>query len=173
MKKILIILLFIFPFVGFSQGITFNLAGLYGFNFKHPGVHARIYYLVNEHICLGPEFSYFIPKIESRNQQDVITSLYEFNFNAHYQFEITEHLGIYPIFGYNYSIEVEKEGQQITNHAASGLNFGAGFHIPLKYITLFAEYNYVFSFGNLDDHVLILGAFYLLKLGKDKHEKAH
>ncbi|MGH1336246.1 MAG: outer membrane beta-barrel protein [Aureispira sp.] len=171
------VLLLCLPLVGYTQGLSFNLGGLYGFNFQHPGFNARVYYLANENLCFGPELSYFLPKKEFSNNQEITTSLYEFNFNFHYQFEVTHHLGIYPLIGYNYSVEREQlldnNGSieiEIETQNASGINIGAGMHIPIGSLYLFAEYNYVLSFGDLDDHVVLVGVFYALKFNKEKKE---
>lgn len=177
-SKFFSILLILLPIIGYSQGVSFSLGGVYGINFQHPGLNTRIYYLANKNICFGAEFSYFIPKKEFFSPHEITTSLYEFNFNFHYQFEITHHFGLYPLVGYNYSVENERlldnNGHNETEtQKASGINFGAGFHIPIGSINIFAEYNYVLSFGDLDDHVISLGVFYALDFKKEKKEKEH
>ena len=171
-------ILFLFlPIIGYTQGISFSIGGVYGINFQHPGLNTRIYYLANENICFGAEFSYFIPKKEFSNSHETTTFLSEFNFNFHYIFEVNHYLGLYPLVGYNYSVETERildnKGQnEVEIKQASGINFGAGFHVTIGPISIFTEYSYVLRFGDINDHVISLGMFYALDFKKEK-EKEH
>lgn len=140
----------------------------YNATVETPGLNLRGYYNKGEHFCFGPEFTYFFPKNETHGDEAIKTSVWEINFNAHYIFEVNERLGVYPLFGFNYTKEKEaitylsKAETKEESVDAFGVNLGAGLHVPLPKFTPFIEYEYVAS--NLSEHVITLGFF--VNLGK-------
>ena len=110
-----------------------------------------MYYNIGEQICFGPEYSYF------RNDEYEIV---DFNFLGHYIFE-TKLVGIYPLFGANYTAETDRTGLVEETEESFGLVFGAGVHRNFKKVVVFAEYSRV-ELG-IDDQFLTVGLMYFLK----------
>lgn len=112
------------------------------------GINTRGYYNMGEHLCFGPEFSFF--------QNENAEKIYDLNLVGHYIFE-TKWVGVYPIIGVNYTIE-----EMIGHHEeALGILGGAGVHRNLKKLTFFMEYTHVQS--ELPDDFFTAGFLYKLK----------
>lgn len=133
----LALLLFTLP-QGFSHTFVPGVGVTYGSNIKSAGLNLRGYDFIDEHICFGPEFSYFSAD-GVRNEE---FSLMELNFIGHYVFKIAEHLGAYPLSGLNYSIEKRREPDS-ENEKAWGLNVGGGIHYELAGFFPFLEYKFI------------------------------
>ena len=83
---------------------TFDIAATWSIGLETPGINTRVYFLLGDKICFGPEFSYFFEKSKSNHDETVSTSVFAVDFNAHYLIEIIEHrLEAYPILGLNYT----------------------------------------------------------------------
>lgn len=124
------------------NSVSIGVGGTYSIPLEAAGINTRVYYNIGEHICFGPEFSFF-----KKGELEVL----DFNFIGHYVFE-TELVGIYPLVGMNYTIE---------NHAhesesAFGAVFGGGLHRNFGAITIFTEYSHVQS--ELRDDFVTVGA---------------
>ena len=145
-------------------------AGLaYGDDIKEPGINVRSYYnLANDKICFGPEFTYFKKRTDNSANEEIDISLFELNLNAHYIFEVTHKLGIYPIVGLNYSQEKEKytDTEEEETIKKWGMNAGVGTHYAVNKLTVFLEYDHLFS--DLNQNTFILGVFYTF--GKKSEE---
>jgi hypothetical protein len=92
------------------------------------GGGARLYYNLKENICFGPEI------LRLENEHETAT---EINMVIHYIFDVA-HFGAYPVAGIGYSNEL---------HLDRSVNplLGLGVHRNIKGITLFAEYDHIFS----------------------------
>jgi hypothetical protein len=150
---------------------------VYGDDIREPGFNIRGYYnFHDERVCFGPEFTFFRKRREVLEEEQIDKSLFEFNFNGHYVFEITHKFGLYPLYGVNYSREREditffntgeKEDLIIDKW---GFNLGGGFHYFLiGDLVLFAEYDHLFS--QLSQNTYSAGLFYVF--GSDKKEQSH
>lgn len=146
-------------------------AGLaYGDDIREPGINFRGYYnLADNRICFGPEFTYFKKRTENSASEEIDISLFEINLNAHYLFEVTHKLGIYPVIGLNYSQEKEDytDTEEEVTEKKWGMNVGAGTHYTVNKFTVFLEYDHLFS--DLSQNTFILGAFYTF--GKKSEER--
>lgn len=104
------------------------------------GVNGRLYYGVNEAFCFGPEVSYFPYQ---NIDEDYEKSIVDLNINAHYIFELSERLGLYPLTGVNYTIETERlvdENNDSKEENNFGLNYGAGLHYKFNNTFVFGEF---------------------------------
>ena len=115
------------------------------------GNNIRAYYNIGEHICFGPEYSYF--------KKDEV-ELFDFNLVGHYIFELPFG-GFYPLLGANYSIEKEEGPIEEERETAFGVVFGGGFHKTFKNVTVFIEYSRVES--DLADNFGTFGIMYTFK----------
>ena len=144
----------------------------YNISTESLGINIRSYYNVDDKICFGPELSYFFSTTEIHGEEEIETKVIEFNFNAHYIFEVGEKLGVYPLIGLNYTRELEDitvltTGEQISeSHNIVGINAGGGFHVPFKNFVPFVEYEYVI--GDLGEHIVVAGLFF--PIGKKEEE---
>lgn len=163
LKVVLTIGLFLAASMSFSQSVMFGAGGSYGTEIKQFAPNVRIYYGLTEHICFGPEFSYF-PSVK---HEDVDAQLTEYGFVGHYIFEIKHKAGIYPLIGINYSVENETHNEESSSKNAWGASFGAGFHLNFNNLLPFAEYKFIT--GELSQSTLSVGLIYNLHLGKKKH----
>lgn len=128
------------------------------------GVNARIYYGVDEHFCFGPEVTFF-PNQGIENGFDL--KIVELNLNAHYIFELSHNLGIYPLSGVNYSIEQRESNITIEEEKedAFGLNYGLGLHYNIGKTFVFAEFKGVV--GKLNDEFISIGMIFSISKHKE------
>jgi len=151
-----------------SYGQSFSLGGGIPYNLtaEVPGINLRAYYNIKDKICFGPELTFFAPKTIMHDDEEIKTNIWEFNWNFHYIVEVSEHLGIYPIVGFNYTQEKEditfmSSGEDKTETInALGINIGGGFHRPLENMVPFLEYEYVL--GDLSEHIITAGVFFTI-----------
>jgi hypothetical protein len=130
-----------------EKSMTIGLGTSYSFELESVGINSRVYYNLGEHLCMGPEFSYF-----KKGEETV----YDFDLVAHYIFE-TKFAGLYPLAGFNYTIE---ENEHHTEKEA-GCVFGAGAHRNFNKLTVFLEYAHVES--KLADDFITVGLMINLK----------
>jgi hypothetical protein len=155
-----------------AQTISIGSTGVYGDDIDAFGINFRSYYnTANHRMCLGPEVTFF-NRTEMSHGNEVDLSLFEFNFNGHYVFEVSEKLGINPIIGLNYSREEENEidqNEEITKIKDDwGLLAGVGFHYFVHHrFFIIGEYDHLFS--ELRQNTYTLGVLYSIRLKKDHH----
>ena len=133
------------------------------------GINARVFYGINEHICFGPEVTFF-PFQELDEEADA--SILDANFNIHYIFEVSHKLGIYPLSGINYTIETERFSEGLPNSQTEndfGINYGFGAHYKIKHSFVFAEFKGIV--GKLSDEFITVGVIF--PLSKNKEQKEH
>lgn len=139
-------------------------AGMYAKDIDAFGPQIRAYFLVNEHICFGPEFGGFSFSHSDGSGETGTIDLFELNLNIHYVFEFGHRFGAYPLAGLNWSSE--REAGHSRNEI--GINMGTGFHVFANRWVPFAEY--VYLAGDLSDHKFILGTYFIIKdIEKKKH----
>lgn len=131
--------------------LTVGVAVPYSFHLGVPGANLRMYYNQNEHICFGPEYAWF-----RKGDIEVV----DFDLVIHYVFH-TKWLGLYPLLGANYTIEMETAHGERETVARPGVLFGAGVHRVFRNFTLLVEYSRV-ELGVVDDFVT-LGLMYTFK----------
>jgi len=127
------------------------------------GANVRAYYGINEHFCFGPEVTIF-PFQSVNNEEDI--AITDLNFNAHYIFEISHKLGIYPLTGLNYTIETERSSNVTEREEAFAVNYGFGLHYKLGNLYVFSEFKGVT--GELKDEFLTVGVIFGLSSKKEK-----
>ena len=150
------------------SGQNYSVGGGIAYNatLDTPGLNLRGYHNIGESFCFGPEFGIFLPKETIEGDKKEQKFIWEVNLIAHYIFELHEKIGVYPIAGLNYTNEKETIEYLSTGESeketidAFGLNIGAGFHLPFKQVTPFAEYTYIAS--SLSEHTIIVGLFFTL-----------
>jgi len=160
---------------GKAQQFSGGGAISYNATLQTPGINLRSYYNVDHHLCFGPEITFFLPTTEIKEDEEITKTVREINFNAHYIIELSEHVGVYPIIGVNYTREREEilffaDGarEELTTDAV-GLNIGAGIHVPLSSVIPFLEYQYVI--GTFKEHIISAGAFYTFGKTSESHEE--
>lgn len=134
-----------------EHSITIGAGIEYSDELSKVGNNIRAYYNIGEHICFGPEYSYF-------KKDDL--ELFDINLVAHYIFELP-YVGFYPLIGANYSKEVEETFTSKESESAYGVVFGAGFHKTFKNVTVFIEYSRLES--DLADNFGTFGLMYTFK----------
>lgn len=133
-----------------ERSLTLGLGAPYSFGIESIGINFRMYYNIGEQLCFGPEYSYF------KNEEYEII---DFDFVGHYIFE-TKLIGIYPLFGGNYTIENELKPETETEDSF-GIIYGVGVHRNFNNLAFFAEYSRV-EFG-LEDQFVSAGILFLFK----------
>ncbi|MCC1483832.1 outer membrane beta-barrel protein [Winogradskyella immobilis] len=134
------------------------------------GANARLFYGINETFCFGPEISFFpYQDTEDGYEENII----DLNINAHYIYEVSHKLGIYPLSGINYTIEkmrlIEDNNESETENEF-GINYGFGLHYIVNNFYVFAEFKGVV--GQLSGEFITAGAvFYLDKPNKKSKEE--
>ncbi|WP_411030303.1 outer membrane beta-barrel protein [Spongiimicrobium sp. 3-5] len=135
------------------------------------GANARLYFGVNDHFCFGPEITLFpYQEIDDENELKIL----DLNLNAHYIFELTHKLGVYPLTGVNYTEEKERlvalqEEEEEEKENGLGLNYGFGAHYNLHNLYVFAEFKGVA--GKLSAEFVTVGV--ILPLLKSPLKKDH
>lgn len=159
-----------FSHVAFAQSFSLGGGVPYNLDIEIPGINLRGYYNAGETFCFGPEFIFFFPKKEIHGNKETEIKIQEFNFNAHYIFELSKNVGVYPLVGLNYTLEKEettylnqtlKEEDLIKSF---GVNLGGGIHFPISNFVPFLEYEYVL--GDLSENIITIGAFFII--GKEE-----
>lgn len=135
------------------------------------GANARFFYGVNEAFCFGPEISFFPYQDTEEGFQESIIDL---NINAHYIFEVTHKLGLYPLSGINYTIEKERlviNNDESETENEFGINYGFGAHYIISRSFVFAEIKGVI--GQLSGEFITAGVISHLNksTSKKEHEK--
>lgn len=144
-----------------------------------PGINLRTYYNHGEHVCGGIEASVFLPsRHHTLVDAEVTEYLSEINLNIHYVFELTHHLGWYPVVGFNATrIRETVTGPWLTEAdvhivQAAGANLGGGLHGKFKRWSPYLEYKYVA--GELADHFIAAGVvFTFSKREPDGSHESH
>lgn len=168
-KKLTIISILGFCFFNLSaqEGFMGGVGPTYELNNDLAGTNARLYYGPNEKFCFGPEASYYpYQKINDEYEASII----DLNINAHYIFEVTHKLGIYPVSGLNFTIEKERLIEfkdDVFEEEELGLNYGLGAHYNLGKIFAFVEFKGVI--GQLNDEFLTAGILFNLSKKKEHH----
>lgn len=125
------------------------------------GMNGRFYYGLSEAFCFGPEISYF----PSQNIGDSVEkSILELNVNAHYILQLNKRLGVYPLFGINYTEEKENYLNSTEKTDAFGINYGAGMHYNINDLFFFTEFKGIV--GQLKAEFITLGMIYNFKKRK-------
>ncbi len=174
MRKVLLLPLMCTTFAAIGQSLSFGSALVYGDEIDALGVNVRGYFNTADHrMCFGPEFTFF-NKSEMEDVADIDISLFEFNLNGHYVFEVSDKLGINPIVGLNYSREEEitmgMGEEEFYEKSAWGLLTGVGFHFFLsEHFFMIGEYDHLFS--ALSENTFTLGLLYTFQVGKKKHHE--
>lgn len=179
MRRILLTLcLSVACLTGLAQGLSIGPGVNYGFGIKSPAAHLRSYFFLNEHLCFGPEFNWFLPRTETTALYVTRHEAWELNFNAHYVFEFSHRFGAYPITGIQLARErelvedigfpIEPSGSHIEH--ALGWNIGAGAHYFAGRVIPFVEYLY--TVGDLGQHAIIVGTFIVLFEKKKDHSNS-
>ena len=133
-----------------ESSLTIGIGVPYSTAINQIGINLRMYFNIGEHICFGPEYSYF------RNDEYEIV---DFDLIGHYIFE-TPIVGIYPLFGVNYTVETDRVFDDEVEEEF-GLIYGLGVHRNVAGVTFFAEYSRV-EFG-IDDQFVTGGVMYTFK----------
>jgi hypothetical protein len=143
-----------------QQGLTVGSGGTLETTNELYGINARVFYAINEHFCFGPEASIFpFQEIDEVFEKSII----DLNVNAHYIFEITHELGIYPLSGINYTIEHERLIENIETSEKTkkiALNYGFGAHYKINNMFLFAEFKGII--GQLSAEFITAGVLFNL-----------
>jgi hypothetical protein len=143
-----------------QQGLTVGIGGTLETTNELYGINARVFYAINEHFCFGPEASIFpFQEIDEAFEKSII----DLNVNAHYIFEITHELGIYPLSGINHTIEKERLIENIDTSEKTqkiGLNYGFGAHYKINNMFLFAEFKGII--GQLSAEFITAGVLFNL-----------
>jgi len=168
--QVILIIPFFFSLKGIAQeGIIGGLGASYELDQQLYGVNARLFYAPNHHVCFGPEVSYFpYQDINSEYEETII----DLNINAHYIFELTHKLGVYPLSGINYSIEKERlltNSSETEELDALGLNYGVGAHYNVGKMFLFVEFKGLI--GRLSDEFITIGTIFRIASKKDKNKE--
>ncbi len=96
----------------------------YGTEFKNVGIGFKYQYNITDPIRLEPSFDYFF-------KHDAM-SMFDINLNAHYLFQVSHDVRIYPLLGLTYTKWHEDWEDNVSwNKSKFGINFGAGVEYAL------------------------------------------
>jgi len=126
----------------------------------NPGANLNVTYRLIGGLHVGPDFSAILNNEEKENGTAVIRKELEYNLNAHYIFELSEKLAVYPLIGINYSkVTIHPEGEEADKRWISACNSGGGVEYSLNKTRLFFESKYV---SKLEKYDLTLGILFAL-----------
>lgn len=142
-----------------AQGFAPGASLAFGTETNSLGFNGRTYFFVNNKLCFGPEFTWFLPKVTETSSGKELDGVWEINLNAHYLFEIGSSFSVYPLGGFNYSTTWNKDDTGLkTSESAFGLNAGGGVHYHWEKLMPYFEYD--FLWGERGNHSFILGTFW-------------
>ena len=167
-RKLLICCFLFFPLLLCAQEIEkkehensifiIGLGGVLELEESLYGVNGRFYYGINETFCFGPEISYFPYQ---STEYDSEKSIIDLNINAHYIFEFHHKLGLYPLLGFNYTIDkirLTDNPEESESESEVGINYGFGAHYNLSHYFIFSEFKGVV--GPLSAEFVTTGVIY-------------
>ena len=164
--KIFIIYCLLFNILKISaqQGFIGGLGPTYELNNDAIGINSRFYYGPTDTFCFGPEISFF-PYQQINDQYEA--SILDLNLNAHYIFELSHKIGVYPLSGLNYTIEKERLVNESNpdEEKEIGLNYGLGAHYNLGKFFAFIEFKGII--GKLSDEFVTVGVIFNLSSKKE------
>lgn len=164
MKKLtlLAIISIAFALNSFAQ-ISAGGGLVYGTEQEAIGFNLRGQYNVWENVDVVGGLTFYLPK---KTKQTLIfttveskTTMWAFDVDGHYNFELMDKLKVYPLAGLNIAgVSIEVNGAK-TSNTEVGLNIGAGatYEITDKIAGLFET---KYTIGNFDQAVITLGALY-------------
>lgn len=164
MKKIILlaIVTFALAFNSFAQ-ISAGGGISYGTEQKTIGFNFRGQYNVWENVDIVGGLTFYLPHKEKQTvffaTIDSKTTMWSFDIDGHYNFELMDNLKVYPIAGLNISgVSVEVNGNKVSDTEV-GFNIGAGatYEITDK-LAGFFEIKY--TLGNYDQAVVGIGVLY-------------
>lgn len=164
MKKILLmaIIAVAFAFNSYSQ-ISAGGGLVYGTEQKTIGFNLRGQYNVWENVDVVGGLTFYLPHKEKQTliftTVETKTSMWSFDVDGHYNFELMDKLKVYPIAGLNISgVTIEVNGSKASDTEV-GFNIGAGatYEITEKIAGLFET---KYTIGNYDQAVITLGVLY-------------
>ncbi len=136
----------------------------YGTEAETIGFNLRGQYNITESIDVVGGFTFFLPKKTSQaipffGTIETKSSLWTFDIDGHYNFNINDKFGFYPLAGLNISgASVDVDGTKAKDTEV-GFNIGAGatYEINDK-LAAFTEVKY--TIGNFDQVVIGIGVLY-------------
>jgi len=164
MKKItlLAIVTIALTFNSFAQinaggGIT------YGSKQKTIGFNLRGQYTVWENVDVVAGFTFYLPHKEKQKliftTIDSKTTMWSFDVDGHYNFDVIDNLKAYPIAGLNITgVSVEVNGSKASDTEA-GFNIGAGAAYKIT-DRLTGVFELKYTLGNYDQAVIGVGVLY-------------
>lgn len=163
-------LLMMFSILVNGQGVALGSAMVYGSEINSIGFQGRSYLFLNESVCFGPEFNYFLPRYEEIEGHRQQRHMIEANFNIHYVLHLNHKAGFYPLTGVNFTSEWE--GDEPHADYSFAANLGGGFHYFAGRWMPFVEYLY--TFNKKPQQSVLLGFFFVLTKPKEGMEmKSH
>lgn len=172
MKKLVLISFLLTAFAVYSHAQFSAGGGLsYGTEIEKFGITGKGLYTLNENIDISGALTIFFPEKSTFTNPfgpdtEIKTTLWELNFDGHYNFPASEEFVFYPMAGINITgirTKVEADGSSDSDSDTEfGLNIGAGgvyaFSEKLKG---FAEIKYVIS--DYDQAVFTFGVLFPLQ----------
>ncbi|HAF29428.1 MAG TPA: hypothetical protein DCG75_10315 [Bacteroidales bacterium] len=136
---------------------------VYGTEQKTIGFNLRGQYSITESIDLVGGFTFYLPNKEKQTiflaTIESKTTMWAFDIDGHYNFELMDKLKVYPLAGLNIAgVSVDVNGSKVSDTEV-GFNIGAGatYEITDKLAGLFET---KYTIGNFDQAVITLGVLY-------------
>lgn len=151
-----------------QQKISFDLAAIRQTFHKANGLNLSAFYHFNEKLAAGVEMNRFFPV----THKDKEMSAWDFDFNAHYLFNMHHHFYFYPIAGFSHCFSKEISTEPLgeaENARFWSLNAGAGLLWQKGKWGLHTEFLY--TWGHFNQEFLLAGLNYEIELGR--HHKQH
>jgi hypothetical protein len=137
-----------------------DLAAVRNMHSKLNGLNLSCFYHFTEKLSAGIEMNRFFTKTETKGEEKVQASAWDFDMNLHYLLPLYKNLKYYPLTGFSHTAEKE-----VINNETQQLNFwsfntGAGILCECGKIVPHIEYN--FTWGKLNQQFLLAGISYEL-----------
>ncbi len=156
--------------VSAQQKMSFDLAVIRQTFHKVNGLNLSAFYHFNEKLAAGVEMNRFFPVVHKEAE----LSAWDFDFNAHYLFNLQHHFYLYPVAGisHTFSKEVSTEllGEAINDRFWS-LNAGAGLVWQKGKWGLHTEFLY--TWGQFNQEFVLAGLNYEIELGRHHKTGEH
>ena len=162
---------FISVSVSAQQAISIDLGAIRAKNHHHAGMNLSGFYHFNEHVLGGVEVNRFFPIKEVTADEKLQLSGWDLEMNFHYLMGLSKTFKLYPIGGVSHTIESEintEDHRQISHHSWA-VNTGVGLNAKVGHWLPHVEY--IFSWGELKQEFILIGAGYEISWGHHKEER--
>ncbi len=138
-----------------AQKLSIDLATVRNQTARLHGANASVFYHFTEKFSGGIEVNRFFTTQKTKQEGTVFKSAWDYDINFHYYLPLSKQIIFYPVAGFSYSIEKEKDEIKEEKSHSKYVNSGAGVLFNTKGVK--PHFEYVLANGRKTEHFLVAG----------------